>query len=306
LRFEAIVSSSHGNAYLVEDCQSRILLECGLAFRTLQKRLGFSLAELDGVLVTHEHKDHARCACEMVHSGQTVYMSAGTALELGLAEEKPLEVLMQGGTAEGGPRGSAAPTVGSGTGDPPPTEAGGAPDAPSSGPAGHLPLEGKALTVDPGAAVAVISEPGVEMVEHLEQFRVGGFDVVAFQTYHDAAEPLGFVIRSRADGDVLVFATDTVNLRYRFPGLRLLAIEANYQESFLARAQRLPDKTKARIRNTHMEIDTLCDILKGMDLRHCREIWLLHLSDAMSHEGQFIHKVERVVPPWVTVRAAGR
>lgn len=166
------------------------------------------------------------------------------------------------------------------------------------------------MTVDPGAAVAVISEPGVEMVEHLEQFRVGGFDVVAFRTYHDAAEPLGFVIRSRADGDVLVFATDTVNLRYRFPGLRLLAIEANYQESFLARAQRLPDKTKARIRNTHMEIDTLCDILAGMtergELRQCREIWLLHLSDAMSHEGQFIHKVERVVPPWVTVRAAGR
>ena len=88
MRFEAIASSSHGNAYLVEDCQSRILLECGLAFRTLQKKLGFSLAELDGVLLTHEHKDHARCACEMVHSGQTVYMSAGTALELGLAEPR--------------------------------------------------------------------------------------------------------------------------------------------------------------------------------------------------------------------------
>jgi phosphoribosyl 1,2-cyclic phosphodiesterase len=258
LRFEAIASSSHGNAYLVEDGQTRILLECGLAFRTLQKKLGFSLAELDGVLVTHEHKDHARCASEMVHDGQTVYMSAGTAVELGLAEERQLESVY-------GEQCS--------------------------------PLHN---------AVAVISEPGVEMVEDREQFRVGSFDVVAFATYHDAAEPLGFVIRSRADGDVLVFATDTVNLRYRFPGLRLLAVEANYQESILERSQRLPDKTKARIRNTHMEIDTLCDILKGMDLRKCREIWLLHLSDAMSHEGQFIHKVERVVPPWVTVRAAGR
>ena len=258
MRFKAIASSSHGNAYLVEDCQSRILLECGLAFRTLQKKLGFSLAELDGVLLTHEHKDHARCACEIVRSGQTVYMSAGTALELGLAEEKPLELVC-------GEQSS--------------------------------PLQ---------SAVAVVSEPGVELVEDREQFRIGSFDVVAFATYHDAAEPLGYVIRSRADGDVLVFATDTVNLRYRFPGLRLLAIEANYQESILDRSQRLPDKTKARIRNTHMEIDTLCDILNGMDLRQCREIWLLHLSDAMSHEGQFLHKVERVVPPWVTVRAAGR
>lgn len=294
MKFEAIASSSHGNAYLVEDCQSRILLECGLAFRTLQKKLGFSLAELDGVLLTHEHKDHAKCACEMVRSGQTVFMSAGTALELGLAEERPLRVVMQ---ATGG-REDADGRVPSIQGN------GGEQCSPlqwENG-AGHgAPLQ---------SAVAVVSEPGVEMVEDREQFRIGSFDVVAFATYHDAAEPLGYVIRSRADGDVLVFATDTVTLRYRFPGLRLLAIEANYQESILERSTRLPDKTKARIRNTHMEIDTLCDILGGMagrgELRQCREIWLLHLSDAMSHEGQFIHKVQRCVPPWVTVRAAAR
>jgi hypothetical protein len=162
------------------------------------------------------------------------------------------------------------------------------------------------LPVDPEAAVAVRGAANVELVEHLEQFRVGSFDIVAFSTYHDAAEPLGYLIRSRADGDVTVIATDTVNLRYRFPGLRILGIEANYQESILARSQKLPDKTKGRSRNTHMEIDTLCDILSGMDLQSCREIWLLHLSDAMSHEGQFIHKVQRCVPPWVTVRAACR
>lgn len=275
MRFEAIASSSHGNAYLVSDCQTRILLECGLAFRTLQKKLGFSLANLDGVLLTHEHKDHSKCACELVHSGQTVFMSAGTAVELGLAEERPLSVIRATEHSDGG--------------------------------AHCAPLQyGNVLPVDPEGAVAVVSEPGVELVEDREQFRIGSFDVVAFATYHDAAEPLGYLIRSRADGDVLVFATDTVNLRYKFPGLRILGIEANYQESILERSTRLPDKTKARIRNTHMEIDTLCDILQGMDLRQCREIWLLHLSDAMSHEGQFIHKVQRVVPPWVTVRAAAR
>ena len=105
---------------------------------------------------------------------------------------------------------------------------------------------------------------------------------------------------------MLAFATDTVNLRYRFPGLRLLAVEANYDDEVLARSQRLPDKTKARIRNTHMEIDTLCDILRGMDLSHCREVWLLHLSDAMSREGEFVYKVQMAVPKGVTVRAAER
>lgn len=261
MKFEPLASSSHGNAYIVSDSQTRILLECGLAFRTLQKRCGFALCEFDAVLVTHEHKDHARCAGELVRSGQTVYMSAGTALALDLAEERPLSAVT---------------------------------------------LNGAAIPVNPEAAVAVIGCPGVELVEHREQFRVGSFDVVPFATYHDAAEPLGYLIRSREDGDVLVFATDTVNLRYRFPGLRLLAIEANYQESSLKRATKIPEKTQDRIRNTHMEIDTLCEILLGMDLHQCREIWLLHLSDATSHEGQFIHKVQHCVPPWVTVRAAGR
>lgn len=262
MRFEAIASSSHGNAYVVTDGQTRLLVECGLAFRTLQKRCGFALCEFDAVLLSHEHKDHARCAGELVRSGQTVYMSAGTALALGLAEEKPLEAVNGAQCA---------------------------------------PLQN---------TVAVIGGPGVELIESKEQFRVGTFDVVPFATYHDAAEPLGFVIRSRTDGDVLAFATDTVNLRYRFPGLRLLAIEANYDKHILERCTRIPDKIKHRIENTHMEIDTLCEILDGMtkrgELQGCREIWLLHLSDATSHEAHFINKVRRAVPPWVAVRAADR
>lgn len=283
MRFEPLASSSHGNAYVVSDCRTRILLECGLAFRTLQKKCGFSLCEFDAVLVTHEHKDHARCAGELARDGQSVYMSAGTALALGLAEERPLSVVEMSWPEDAAWTSSARPHGGE-----------------------RAAQIGAGRQIDPETAVAVISAPNVTLVEHREQFRIGTFDVVPFSTYHDAAEPLGYLIRSRADGDVLVFATDTVNLRYRFPGLRLLAIEANYQESILERAGKLPEKTKDRIRNTHMEIDTLCEILCNMDLSKCREICLLHLSDAMSHEGQFINKVKRCVPPWVTVRAAAR
>lgn len=281
MRFEALASSSHGNAYIVSDCRTRILLECGLAFRTLQKKCGFSLCEFDAVLVTHEHKDHARCAGELARSGQTVYMSAGTALALGLAEERPLSVMQMSWSQDAAEKQCSSVQT-------------------------RTAQMGERRPVDLNAAVAVISAPGVEMVEHREQFRVGTFDIVPFAVYHDAAEPLGYLIRSREDGDVLVFATDTVNLRYRFPWLRLLAIEANFQSDILNRATRIPEKTKDRIRNTHMEIDTLCEILCNMDLSKCREICLLHLSDAMSHEGQFINKVKRCVPPWVTVRAAAR
>lgn len=160
---------------------------------------------------------------------------------------------------------------------------------------------GMEVYMSQGTAEALETE-GVTLIEHMEQFNVGSLDIVPFTTFHDAAEPLGFLIKSRVDGDVLAFATDTVNLRYKFPGLNILAIEANYDKNILERSSR-PDKLKQRIVNAHMEIDTLCDYLRTLDLSQCREIHLLHLSDAVSHEGHFINKVARAVPEGIEIKA---
>lgn len=224
-----MASSSSGNAYIVSDNDTRILLECGVSHKKLQKLSGFSLSEFQACLVSHEHKDHAKSVAELISRGMQVYMSQGTA---------------------------------------------------------------EALETD-----------AVNLIEHMEQFNVGSLDIVPFTTFHDAKEPLGFLIKSRVDGDVLAFATDTVNLRYKFPGLNILAIEANYDKHILERCEKMPEKVRYRITNSHMEIDTLCDYLRSLDLSQCREIHLLHLSDATSHEGHFINKVARAVPPGIQVTA---
>lgn len=229
MNFAALASSSAGNAYIVDDQNTRILLECGVSHKKLKQLSGFSLSQFAACLVSHEHKDHAKAVKDLIKDGMTVYMSEGTA---------------------------------------------------------------DALEMD-----------GVELVSSMEQFNIGSLDIVPFTTFHDAAEPLGFLIKSRTDGDVLAFATDTVNLRYRFPGLNILAIEANFDKEILARCERMPEKVRYRITNTHMEIGTLCDYLKTLDLNHCREIHLLHLSSAMSNEGQFINKVARAVPRHIRVSA---
>lgn len=143
----------------------------------------------------------------------------------------------------------------------------------------------------------------VTEIQHGEQFTVGSIDVVPFDTFHDAAEPLGFLFKSRNDGDVLAFATDTVNLAYRFPGVNILAIEANYDREILDRSEKLPDKVRHRITNSHFEIDTLCRYLRELDLSECREIYLLHLSDVMSNEGRFLYQVQHSVPRGVRVTA---
>ena len=230
MKFEALASSSSGNAYIVSDRDTRILLECGVSHKKLQKLSGFSLSEFKACLVSHEHKDHAKSVEELINRGMDIYMSPGTSEALGYTDL-------------------------------------------------------------------------VKLIENMEQFNIGSFDIVPFTTFHDAKEPLGFLIKSRVDGDVLAFATDTVNLRYQFPGLNILAIEANYDKDILARCEKLPDKVRHRIENSHMEIDTLCDYLRSLDLSVCREIHLLHLSDATSHEENFINKVKKAVPKEIKVTA---
>lgn len=138
-------------------------------------------------------------------------------------------------------------------------------------------------------------------VEAGAQFRVGSLEIMPFRTWHDVKESLGFLIYSRQDGERLAFATDTVNLGHTFPGVNLLALEANYDKDILARCDRMPDKVKHRVTNSHMEIETLCKYLQSLDLSQCRAVYLLHLSNAASNEGNFANRVRRVVPRHVEV-----
>ena len=138
-------------------------------------------------------------------------------------------------------------------------------------------------------------------VEAGVQFHVGSLEIMPFRTWHDAEEPLGFLIYSRVDGERLVFATDTVNLGHTFPGVNLLALEANYDKDILSRCEKMPEKVRYRVTNSHMEIGTLCQYLETLDLSACRTLYLLHLSNAASNEGNFIERVRRVVPPNVHV-----
>jgi len=136
-----------------------------------------------------------------------------------------------------------------------------------------------------------------------EQFAVGSLVVRPFRTWHNTEEPFGYLIGSRRDGERLVFAIDTVNLGLRFPGVNLLALEANHDCDILDRCERPPEKVRERIKRTHMEIGTLCRYLKTLDLSQCRCVYLLHLSRAASNEGRFLERVRAVVPRGVQVVA---
>lgn len=82
MRFASLGSGSAGNATIVEAGETRLLLDCGFSVKeTVQRlaRLGLQPEQLSGILVTHEHDDHARGVFKLAARYQVpVWLTHGT------------------------------------------------------------------------------------------------------------------------------------------------------------------------------------------------------------------------------------
>ncbi len=61
MEVHVLASGSTGNSTYLQIGQARILVDAGISTRRIQQalvKLGTSLAEMDGILITHEHRDH--------------------------------------------------------------------------------------------------------------------------------------------------------------------------------------------------------------------------------------------------------
>jgi phosphoribosyl 1,2-cyclic phosphodiesterase len=76
LEFRAHASSSAGNLYTVAEAGATLAIECGLRIGTMRRALGYQIAGLDGVLISHHHGDHCEAARELARAGVDVYASA--------------------------------------------------------------------------------------------------------------------------------------------------------------------------------------------------------------------------------------
>lgn len=89
MRFIQHYSSSTGNLYVVTASNGkRLLLECGVPWKKMQKALAYDLSNIVGCLVTHEHKDHCKAIHEVLAAGIDCYMSDGTRKALGLVTHR--------------------------------------------------------------------------------------------------------------------------------------------------------------------------------------------------------------------------
>lgn len=96
MTLHTLSSGSQGNCLLLSDGGTHILVDAGISTRRIKAglaRLGLSMDDLDGILITHEHTDHISGLATLIkHHTVPLYASPGTARQLAyrLAGVEPL------------------------------------------------------------------------------------------------------------------------------------------------------------------------------------------------------------------------
>lgn len=86
LDIQTLASGSSGNAYVIRDGVTTLLLEAGIPVKSITRRV--SLSTVDACLISHEHGDHARAAADlMIKYSLDLYASRGTLDALGLSDD---------------------------------------------------------------------------------------------------------------------------------------------------------------------------------------------------------------------------
>lgn len=149
------------------------------------------------------------------------------------------------------------------------------------------------MTAGTAAVLGVEAQHRLHILNPMEQVTIGRITVSAFPTQHDAREPCGFLLD---DGDDRVlYATDTFYIKYQFPGVTKMLIEANHSYKILEEnvtAHILNKALAERLIKSHFSIENVLSFLKANDLSKVKEIWLIHLSDSNADAGTFARMVE--------------
>lgn len=211
VRIRSLASSSKGNAYLVEQGDDILLIDCGICLRTLRATVDFS--RLRGILITHNHADHVfGLKRVLTHADVPVYANEMTASAI----EKECDV------------------------------------------------DGSAFSC----------------FENGQPFMVASFEVTPFSIPHDAADPVGFLVR----GDETYFHATDVGTPLDSIGVRLseadcATLESNHDPEML-RTSRRPPSLIQRIAGPrgHLSNEQACDLVRKFAKPRLKRLWLAHLS----------------------------
>ena len=97
MKFASLGSGSSGNATLISDRETLLMIDCGFGIRETTRRMarfGVSPDQIDALLVTHEHSDHIKGVAALARRYQIpVYMTPGTFHSRNLGELPDLRLI---------------------------------------------------------------------------------------------------------------------------------------------------------------------------------------------------------------------
>ena len=292
VRMTVLSSGSRGNSTVVASSRTRILVDAGLSCRELLKRMamaGEDPAELDAVLITHEHQDHVQGVAVLARKlGIPVYFTEMThrAWVRWMLPKKRLTYAawLERRKQEEAARPAVSLTDSLGQ-DAPYRVAEMA--AAAEDPIAKDPISDQALEdlcdeqESPVRDAAAL--PAVEYFEAGTRFVIGDIEVLPFTIPHDAADPVGFVFET--EGVRVGMATDLgympQNAKQALKRCDVLMLESNHDLEML-RDGPYPWSVKQRVmsRVGHLSNDAAAEYLEKNYDGGAAFVVLAHLSES--------------------------
>lgn len=88
IEITTLATGSKGNCYYITDGHTPLLLEAGIKFKEIQRKLNFQTRTIKGCLITHEHKDHCSGLQDVLKAGINTYLSPGTKDSIGIQHHR--------------------------------------------------------------------------------------------------------------------------------------------------------------------------------------------------------------------------
>ncbi|MFH1037383.1 MAG: MBL fold metallo-hydrolase [PVC group bacterium] len=132
------------------------------------------------------------------------------------------------------------------------------------------------------AAVAALEKAAtVRIFTNGQSWEIGDLTVLPFSVFHDAQDPVGFVIRQGPHAVTVAtdLGTPTRLVRERLRGSRVVILEANHDPALLMNGNR-PWSLKQRIKSSqgHLSNEDAADLLAEETDASLTDIFLAHLS----------------------------
>ena len=297
VRFAVLASGSKGNSAVVTGGHTRILVDAGLSCRELFRRMKLAdedPAQLDAIIVTHEHQDHIGGLASTARKlGIPVYFTEAThrawmqwltprrqMTHAQWLEQCRLQAAARQAEAAAPPPDcecDEAEEFLSEVADWPPAEMEASVSADNSNPESPESPKPESSKKDPTWL------PAVEYFQAGRPFQIGDIAVSPFTIPHDAVDPVGFVFQT--EGVRMAVATDLgyvpPNVKAQLKSTDLLLLESNHDLEML-RDGPYPWQVKQRVlsRVGHLSNDATAEFLESSYDGQATYVILGHLSES--------------------------